>query len=71
MASSLHRASNRRIGDRSAAIGVFPESWIKVKTERWKAANQHRAKLFDKAGSLGANSPYMNRTSCRTARATN
>jgi hypothetical protein len=27
------------------------ESWIKVKTERWKAANQYRAKLFDKAGS--------------------
>ena len=25
--------------------------WIKVKTSEWKAANQYRAKLFDKTGS--------------------
>jgi len=39
------RISSHRSGTRSG--------WIKVKTPEWKAANQFRAKLFEKPERLG------------------
>jgi len=35
--------------------------WIKVKTERWKAANQYRVKLFDKRQQQNGGAPGRRR----------